>query len=579
MLPSERFGSHEHQSLGDAATGGASYDVGGPGAPLLLSHGDLIALSGDYFLAGPGTRSAGGRGDPDDLFVLAARPGDRGQTPGTRDEVLWALAQVRAGDPRFAADGAWGGYVFSDAVRAQVDERFQRLAAANATHFVAPRGRDASGQPNPSPEGSAGSAYRSTHEAALRLAFDAGQGGAPIDRAMAMEACAQHYLTDAFAAGHLRTPVASIRAYWGEKHPLFWYNLRHKIALDTAVRLNDQSTNLTTIVGTVDQMYRTLVARIESIAQGLPAVTLGDVLAKVFHDHDNLHGLDIVGGGRVYGDDHLDQADPRNRTRALALEAIRDGIVDVQTAYALGEASAGQVLGDDALFAQLRAQTGAGDRYLAETRVPVPAASEPPQNWMASSLSELWDLPVTGTSGPTVGARLADALQPGHDIHLTLDDLAAQFPEVDAHWSGDLRPRQAYRDGFLAPLAADPRAGLLHILDWAPNYGLASIQRDDEALASGQELDRDHQLAGMTTSARLAYLHELLGGITTSAEGALVVRIFETAAASERRGMYRQIEGHDWTGDFRRGVFVADDRLWNALTGAQRSQLRGLLGS
>lgn len=577
--PIQCFGSQEHQSLGDNATNNASYAVGGAAnGAFQLTHGDLVALNGDYFLAGPGTNAAGGRGQQDDLFHLAERPGNRGQAPGTCDEVIWVLKMIRGNDARFAQGGPWASFVFSDAVKAAVNERYQRLAAANTTHFAAPRGRDGSGQPNASPEGSAGGSYRSTHETALRMAFQAGQRHEAIDRALAMEAAGQHYLTDAFSAGHLRTPVGSLREHWGQRYPLFWYNLRHKMALDTAVRMNDQSENPTTWLGTVNQMYEAISQQIEGMAASLPAVTLGDLLSKVFHDHDNAQGLEVQGGGRVYGDDNLDNPDPRNQTRALAQGAIRDGNADVQAAYRLGgQAAGGQVVPDEQICAQVRAATNTGNRYLAETRMPAPAATEAPQNWSAGSLEELWARPVTGTSGPTVGAKIIEALQPGREIRNTLDELADRFPEVESRWTGNLRPRRAYRDGFLAPLVANPQAGLLHIINWAPNYGLASNSRDDQSLASGQELDRSSQLGGMTTTARVAYINELLDGHTADSEGALVVRIFQTAPAGERRVMYRQIEGHEWTGDFQQGWTVSDDRLWNSLTSSQLTQLRGII--
>src|SRR6185503_6022250 len=395
---------------------------------------------------------------------------------------------------------------------------------------------------------------------------------------MAMEAAGQHYLTDAFSAGHLRTPVGSLREYWGSKYPLFWYNLRHKMALDTAVRMNEQSNNPTTWLGTVNQMYEAISGQIEGMTASLPTVTLGDLLSKVFHDTDNANGLDVQGGGRVYGDDNLDNPDPRNRTRSLAQGAIRDGNADVQLAHRLGGRSAGgQALPDNQLFTQVRSATRSGERYLAETRMPAPASTEAPQNWQAPSLEDLWGKNVTGTRGPTVGAKLVEALQSGHEIRQTLEDLAERFPETEVRGSGNLRPRQAYRDGFLAPLVADPRGGLLHIINWAPNYGLASDSRDDQSLASGQELDRGGQLGGMTTTARVAYINEMIGGNVAGSEGALVVRIFETAPAGERRAMYRQIEGHDWNGDFVHGWTVSDDRLWNALSRSQLTQLRGII--
>jgi hypothetical protein len=575
--PIQLFGSQEHQSLGDTATGNASYDVGGAADDhFQLTHGDIVCLSGDYFLAGPGTNTAGGKGQQDDLFHLAERPGNRGQAAGTRDEVIWGLKIIRGNDARFAPGGPWASFIFSDAVKNAVNERYQRLAAANTTHFAAPKGRDAAGQPNPSTE-SAGNSYRSTHETALRMACAAAVRHEPIDRAMAMEAAGQHYLTDAFSAGHLRTPVGNLREYWGGRYPLFWYNLRHKMALDTAVQMNAQTNNLTTALGTVNQMYNAISHQVEEMASSLPAVTLGDLLAKVFHDHDNGTGMEVQGGGRVYGDDNLDNPDPRNQTRALAQGAIRDGNADVQAAFRLGQSAGGQPLPDEQLFTQVRAASKTGTRYLAETRMPAPAATEAPQNWQAGSLEELWNKPVTGTGGPTVGVKIVEALQPGHEIRATLDELANRFPETESRGTGNLQPRRAYRDGFLNPLLTNPQGGLLGIIHWAPNYGLASNSRDDQSLASGQELDRAGQLGGMTTPARVKYINEMLDGYTAEDEGALIVRVFETAAAGERRAMYRQIEGHDWNGDFVHGFTVSDDKLWNGLTRGQLNQLRGII--
>ena len=81
----------------------------------------------------------------------------------------------------------------------------------------------------------------------------------------------------------------------------------------------------------------------------------------------------------------------------------------------------------------------------------------------------------------------------------------------------------------------------------------------------------------MTTPARIAYINELLDGYTAEDEGALVVRIFETAPVGERRPMYRQIESHDWRGEFKHGLLVSDDRLWNSLTRGQLTRLQGVI--
>ena len=137
----QRFDSFEHQSLGNGATGNAQVNMGGtePGQQFELLHGDLVALSGDYFLT-------------DDLIRLAAVPGNNGLAAGTRDEVIYALHEMdkdRLQDTRFKAGGIWNKVTFSKEVKDAVDTRYNNLAAANNAHFVAPFGRDEAGTAHP----------------------------------------------------------------------------------------------------------------------------------------------------------------------------------------------------------------------------------------------------------------------------------------------------------------------------------------------------------------------------------------------------------------------------------------------
>src|SRR5712691_2123170 len=113
-------------------------------------------------------------------------------------------------------DKRFDGFTASDKVQERVKNRYRTLGAANGAHFVAPRGRDAKGNINPNHPGesSAGSNYQKYHETALDRAYELGLAKADKMPAMALEAAAQHYLTDEFSAGHLRTPTADIRDYW-----------------------------------------------------------------------------------------------------------------------------------------------------------------------------------------------------------------------------------------------------------------------------------------------------------------------------------------------------------------------------
>ena len=211
--------------------------------------------------------------------------------------------------------------------------------------------------------------------------------------------------------------------------------------------------------------------------------------------------------------------------------------------------------------------------YKPESLIPIPSASNDPQNWHAPSFEDLWSLPIVGQSGPTVGDEIISALGPQGEIRHELEDLASEFPEVESRWSGDLRPRQAYREGFLQPLCANPHAGILSIIHWAPSYGLRSNDRDDVALSVGKGLHDQGDLGGMTTLARVKFIKELIGGSVGSDEEQLVVNIFETASPTQRPIIYEGVEGHEWSGNWIQGIWVSDDDIWNALN---RQRLRTL---
>lgn len=565
----QRFASREHRSLGNEASGNMTVNVGGTSADetFELEFGDVVMLSADYF-------------SPDDLRRLAALPGKNGTRVNSRDEIIYALYLIQLNpnaspDTRFKAGGVWANYNFSPAVKAAVNSRYQKLAAANTPHFAAPRGRDASGQPiaGPASESNAGDSYQSVHESALRIAYAAGLNKGDTSQAMAREAAAQHFLSDAFSAGHVRTPIGQIREYWSNLYPLFWYNLRHKIALDTAVRINSAETNLTTIVGTVQMIYEGISGQVEAMATSLPEVTLGDLIALVFHDFDNKMGLEIGGGQKVFGDSNLDNPDPNNVTRSIAVASMRAGIKDVKEAFDIG--ATGTLTNDDGLYNAVRTASGApAGTYVARTMLPQPDASAPRQNWKAPTFESLWGKPVVGKSGPTVGGMISASLQlPGGDMREQLEGLAEKFPEVNR----GVHPRRAYLEGFVKPLIASPFAGILSIINWAPNYGLRGVDRDDISLATGEELRGQKKLAGMTTTARVSYIRELISGAVYGDEEELVVNIFETAPPAERPRIYELVEGHRWKGDWVRGIRVADDEIWNALRRSRLDRLRKII--
>ena len=456
--------SHEHRSIGDEATAGALVNVGGEALDerFPLTFGDVVALSGDYFRP-DGSRRAR---PPDALFSLAPVPGAAGTRRHTRDEIVCALKVMSVdeefADPRFEAGGAFSRYSFSPRsdrsdVERGVRDRYLCLAATNDDHFVSPGRSDVrtgSGSP------CAPAAYRDLHQRALDEAWRLGRDGGDLSRAMAREAAAQHYLTDAFASGHLRTPVADIRRYWHERYPQFWERLQHKVAADTAAALREVSTALRLVPRRL--LYERTDAELRTRTSQYPALSLGDLVARAFHDWDNDHGL-RVDGGVVFGDGHVEEG----ATKDLALAAVRAGVDDVELAFRLGRA--GRAGPGPSLYNEVRRGTGAqGETYRAEEWIPRVSETNPRQNWMAPDVGTLWASPMVGTSGPTVGDAVVEMLRPEGEFVRQLAGLGEGLagthgllavPVLGPWLAGHCC--RAYHRGFVEPLARDPRPAVL----------------------------------------------------------------------------------------------------------------------
>lgn len=454
--------AYEHRSIGDAATGGAGVNLGGESADeqFVVTFGDVVALSGDFFR--PAEASGG-------LFDLAAVPGKAGTRPDSRDELVCALKvstlDEAVVDPRFVPGGRFADFRFSPGadrseVERRVRDRYLALAANNDDHFVAPGRSDAR---TGSGAGSALAAYRRLHQVALEEARRLGYGGGDLSRAMAREAAAQHYLTDAFAAGHLRTPVADIRRYWKWRYPAFWNRLQRRVASSTATALRELSPALRLVPSRY--LHRRTLSELTTRTGRYPELSLGDLVARAFHDWDNVHGLHVEGGGMVFGDGYIDEG----ATREMALAGVRAGNDDIEVAFTLG--ASGSHLGGEALYAWVREATGAdGYRFVAETLAPVPSAANPEQNWQAADVENLWASPMVGHRGTTVGEALAAMLEPGGQFIRQLDGLGRGLAgdhgilsvPVLGPWLSS-RCCLAFHGGFVEPLAAHPQGVIMDL--------------------------------------------------------------------------------------------------------------------
>ncbi len=366
--PIQRFGALEHKTMGDvgaqqqpyrwditaaeAASGKRDVNYG-----FELTHGDIVMLSGDLFDARE--KDEMGNPIPDNLFELARTPSNNGSVLRSQDEIMYAIYKENPNDIRFKnvclvpgrkqEDGSPAPTVtfplmpdpakpfqpyFSKEVKKAVDMRYLNLAARNREHFVAPEGEKSAG-PRSGLFRSAGGSYRAMHETAIGWAFEAGQGGEPIDKAMAYEAAAQHYLTDAFASGHLRTPTGSIKTRWDAIYPNFWESLKGFIVHQMGVHMNKEW-NLATIAGTVAAIEDKVRSTLEEKVAAYPALGFERLVALATHDVDNREGLKVVNdlGERwtAYGDSQMKKSD-KGESQKFAIKAVALGCQDIRDAY------------------------------------------------------------------------------------------------------------------------------------------------------------------------------------------------------------------------------------------------------
>ncbi|MDQ5821276.1 MAG: DUF4157 domain-containing protein, partial [Actinomycetota bacterium] len=325
----QTFVGSEHRDLGQEGTGGTTrsdVNVGTDAAPDFLTFGEVVMLAGDYFET------------VDELRATA-------RDPLTRPQVAWA--RWWALNPR----GGPGEPAVSDATKQAVRERYFRLAAANVSHF--------------SVGGTARNEYERVHHRALVAAFQAGvtRRTSKWDEALTTEAFADHYLTDMFSAGHVRTPRADLRTWYTAHHP----NSTRAFVRFMATRMNAFLAAAHPYANFFGQVPS--VAALEQLIQsvGGPAIgafSLGDIVSLAIHNRDS-QGLDVVsdvdpsgspplvypehGGARAQGPPALGvhhwraAGDERlvtsPETRQMAVAAVRASFEDLNVMRAAGAAA------------------------------------------------------------------------------------------------------------------------------------------------------------------------------------------------------------------------------------------------
>lgn len=306
----QRFGSEEHRQIGAAGSGDATVtiDIGDPANP--LTHGELVALSGDYFRS------------PDEIMQLS-------QSAEGKAQIRWArYDSMHRGNPG----------TISDETKKHVKDRYYQLAAINMSHFSA--------------GGTARSEYERLHRSAMQEAFmAAATGDAQMSTtADVTEAFSEHHLTDMFSAGHVRTPRTDIKTWYDQHLPgsveRFVQYTAHWVTtkLDSYGDIPFWCPNSKVQSGIRDKVR-------ELGGSAVDTFSLGDIVSLALHDRENAEGLWVVSdldpqgntvdGGfhwpeKAKGDDHLAESP---LTRQMAETAVRTSLQDIREARGAGEAA------------------------------------------------------------------------------------------------------------------------------------------------------------------------------------------------------------------------------------------------
>jgi hypothetical protein len=248
----QRWGTEEHRRLGEGAAIGEGTDID-IGGGTRLTYGEMVGLAGDYFASMAEVRELAG-------------------TPAGQEQLRWARWWALHNGPEPAV---------SDRAKAAVRDRYYRLAANNLAHFQA--------------GGNARNEYERAHIQALSNAFLAGAMPLEVGRwetAVTAEAFSNHFLTDMFAAGHIRTPRPDIKA---------WYTENYR---DSVPRFINYAANW--IAGELDRLGETpgipnawvassLADQIRALGgTAIDSFSIGDIVSGAVHNLDNRTGLNVV---------------------------------------------------------------------------------------------------------------------------------------------------------------------------------------------------------------------------------------------------------------------------------------------
>ena len=301
-----RFVGHEHEAIGNVT--GADVDLGNG---VVLSWGQVVAIAGDEFGSIEELREAA-RTNPRRIRAALEHAEVKGPIP--------ASLPATTPDDKKSQTFTW-----------------IELALRNVTHFAA--------------GGTARDTWRSHHARALGKAAEAGLSGdaATLQEAYAIEAFGQHFLTDMFSGGHVRTPRQDIIEYYRAKAPpmvsAFVTNLRAQVEPAIVAQIMQQVSPLLRGNYAFRKAQREVHAAVDArIQEGLQAIggqaglaeyfalALAGAVSGALHDREGREGLVVSSEDHpepwlAPGDALLDKSLVSRNQAELAVIAAREHLV------------------------------------------------------------------------------------------------------------------------------------------------------------------------------------------------------------------------------------------------------------
>jgi outer membrane protein OmpA-like peptidoglycan-associated protein len=305
----QRFTGPEHRDLGDVA--GRDIDLGDG---VVLTWGQVVAIAGDEYETYQELQAA-----------VATRDGrERLRAKLEHDGVPGAIAAKLPAPTQTQREEEKRNYVL--------------LAMRNQGHF---------------PE-DAMDLWREHHAQALNAAMLAGLTGNPqgMQRAQLIEAFGEHFLTDSFSGGHIRTPRREIGEWysgtWGPRHAgaAFFY-LRERLIDGIAQQVAGLAAPVARgrVAAAVEPQVDAAVAKLGGVAGfgRLLGTVIGGAVSGALHDAEGARGVMVTSQDhpqtwRAMGDGRLDARSDSFRQAQQAILAARG---DLDAAFQIGQQEAG----------------------------------------------------------------------------------------------------------------------------------------------------------------------------------------------------------------------------------------------